>query len=155
MKKAIWFDMDGTLNKFYDVRGWLEMLTNEDVTPYLVAPAKVDTEKLAIVLNSLSEAGFEIGIISWRAKYESKEYAKAVREAKIEWLKKEIPFTFDKIHIVKYGTAKHTVPAKDFRNGILVDDNEEVRNKWEKYGGITINAEKENWLENLEKILDN
>lgn len=28
------FDMDGTIADFFGVEGWLEMLHNEDTTPY-------------------------------------------------------------------------------------------------------------------------
>ena len=37
MERKIYFDMDGTIADLYGVDNWLEMLINEDATPYRVA----------------------------------------------------------------------------------------------------------------------
>lgn len=126
---AIYFDMDGTIADFYGVEGWLDYIQNEDVTPYEVAkPLCKEMTMLKYALNKLKSAGYTIGVISWTAMNGSKEYNKAVRRAKIEWLKKYFGDLFTEIHVVKYGTNKYSV-AKE-KNGILFDDDETVRAKW-------------------------
>lgn len=147
MAKAIYFDMDGTLAELYEVENWLPKLRAENPEPYIVAKPKINMEELVASLNFFKEEGYTIGIISWLSMNSTKEYAKAVRKAKLEWLANNINFEFDEIHLVKYGAAKHRV-AK-VRKGILVDDNEKVREDWERYGGATINAEPKDWLINF------
>ena len=49
--KAIYFDMDGTIADLYNYDGWLEMLQNDDVTPYEECGILVDIEKLQNILN--------------------------------------------------------------------------------------------------------
>lgn len=53
MIKEIVFDMDGSLNLFYSVPNWLEMLRAYDPTPYEVAEPMWDMAVLADVLNDL------------------------------------------------------------------------------------------------------
>ena len=75
----------------------------------------------------------------------SREYDNAVRAAKREWLKEQgLWECFDEVHMVKYGTPKHT--TANIRHGILVDDNAEVREAWERYGGETIDPTTEDIL---------
>lgn len=137
MKKAIVFDMDGTLADFYNVNGWLDDLNNENERPYKEANPLYDMEALKEILNVLKICGWTIVVTSWLAKNSSKEYDKKVREAKKEWLKK-YSFPYDEIHLVKYGTPKANCTRKKFNYQILVDDNEKVRNGWTL--GETINA---------------
>lgn len=151
-KKSIWFDMDGTIAELYKVDNWLARLRSEDPTPYLEAKPKVDPIQLANILWQLRNQGYTIGVISWLSMNSNKGYDKAVRQAKIQWLKTHVPFIFDKIHIIKYGTPKHTTP--EIRQGILVDDNDEVRFNWENYGGTTIDARPETWLDELRALIE-
>ena len=58
---------------------------------------------------------------------------------------------FDEIHIVKYGTPKHTT-VKEGKNSILIDDDNIVREKWIRYGGIAVNPVNASTNEN--EILD-
>lgn len=134
MTKAIYFDMDGTIANFYGVKNWLSMLENENVYPYVHCRPLIESRKEFIYqLKRLQEKGYIIGVISWGSMSASKEYMKAIREAKKAWLKKYFPLLeWDEIHIVKYGTAKHLIPK--IRGGILFDDNLEIRKKWNKYG---------------------
>lgn len=126
---AIYFDMDGTIADFYSVDGWLDYIKNEDVTPYEVAkPLCKEMTMLKYALDMLKNKGYTIGVISWTAMNGSKEYNKAVRRAKLAWLKKYFGDLFTEIHVVKYGTNKYNV-AKE-KNGILFDDDEKVRAKW-------------------------
>ena len=124
--KTIYFDMDNTIADLYNVADWANKLDNKDVTPYIEAKPMVKESTLLKIV----ARGFNVGIISWLAKNcTDKNYDKAVRCAKRAWLKKQYPnVAFNEIHIVKYGTNKYSV-AKD-KNSILIDDNENVRNKW-------------------------
>lgn len=133
--KAIYFDMDGTIADLYGYEGWLDMLHNEDTTPYEKCGVLVDVEKLREVLNEFVLAGITIGIISWGAMGGSKEYCKRTRKAKKDWCDKYFPNVFTEFHVVKYGTPKHQVRKE--KDSILVDDNAEVRNAWK---GETVDA---------------
>jgi len=148
MEKAIYFDMDGTIADLYNVQDWLPRLRAEDPSPYLEAEPLVNLEKLAEVLRTFKSLGYTIGIITWLSLGSSEEYKRATRKAKAEWLSR-IPFEFDEIHMVKYGTEKHLTPK--VKRGILVDDNEEILRKWQAHGGLVIDAKVDNWLTHLQK----
>lgn len=126
MHKEIWFDMDGTIANLYAVPNWLEMLINEDETPYKEAKPLVNMNALARQLNQLGKRGYSINIVSWLSKNGSKEYNKKVTSAKKEWLNKHLKSVkFNKIDIVKYGT-----PKQNNRKGILFDDELPNRQNW-------------------------
>lgn len=125
------FDMDGTLVDFYGVEGWLNMLINEDTTPYEIAKPRVNFSILARILNQLIAKGYTINIISWTSKSGSPEYQERIAEVKENYLKKHLPsVNFSNIFIVPYGTPKYTL-AK----GILFDDEDGNRNDWRKHNG--------------------
>ena len=129
---TIWFDMDGTLNRFYEVENWLPMLRAEDTTPYTIARPLGNMQTLARKLNKLHRTGYAIGVISWGSKESSKAYLEAVREAKEKWLDKHLhSVKWDAIHIVEYGTPKENfkLDAED----ILFDDEERNRENWGEY----------------------
>lgn len=145
-KMTIYFDMDGTIANLYGVENWLEKLRAEDVSPYVEAEPLVDMRELSRLLNDLQLSGVNLGIISWLSKDATKEYDKMVRRAKREWLMENLPTVeWDEIHLVKYGTPKHSCCRENF--GILFDDNDAVREKWEKRGTA---FDVENILEILE-----
>lgn len=126
MRKEIWFDMDGTIADLYGVDGWLEMLINNDPTPYKVARPLVRMATLARLLNRLQREGYEIGIVSWLSKTSTAEYDRAVTEVKKEWLAVHLKSVrFDSIDILPYGT-----PKEIGRDGILFDDEEKNRRNW-------------------------
>ena len=126
MKKAIWFDMDGTIADLYGVENWLEKLRNSDATPYEEARPLLNLSGLARVLNRLQRNGYTIGIVSWLSKTGSAEYNEAVIEAKENWLSIHLKSVhFDYVDIIEYGT-----PKEDGRNGILFDDEERNRKNW-------------------------
>jgi len=126
MRKEIWFDMDGTIADLYGVENWLEMLQNEDPTPYIEARPLVRMASLARVLNRLQRNGYTIGIVSWLSRNGSPEYNEKVAAAKIAWLHRHLAsVTFDRINILVYGT-----PKEIGRNGILFDDELENRENW-------------------------
>lgn len=127
MKKAIWFDMDGTIADLYGVENWLYMLENEIPYPYEYAKPLVNLSRLARYLNKLQKNGYTIGIISWLSKRSSPMYDRAVTAAKREWLSRHLPSVhWDEIHIVAYGTNKYETCG----DGILFDDEEKNRTAW-------------------------
>ena len=145
---TIYFDMDGTIANLYGVDNWLPKLRNEDATPYIDAAPLVDMENLQLLLAILQNRGYKIGIITWLAKDSSKAYKKAVKIAKMEWLRAMLPkIHFNETHFVQYGTRKDYV-AKD-KNGIIFDDDEKVRKTWR---GQAINPNTEDIIEILTKI---
>ena len=62
MKKAIYFDMDGTLANLYSVNGWLDKLRQYDTSPYAEAQVMLNMQALAHRLNALQRAGYTIGV---------------------------------------------------------------------------------------------
>jgi len=125
----ICFDMDGTIANLYGVNGWLEMLINEDATPYKIAETLINMNVLARYLNILQKKGYEIGIISWLAKNSDAEYDKKVTKAKKNWLKTHLKSVkFDFINIVSYGTDKNIVCKSE--NDVLFDDEIGNRENW-------------------------
>lgn len=128
--KAIYFDMDGTIADLYGVDGWLDMIINEDATPYAQATPLLRLCTLARVLNNLQKKGWHIGVVSWLAKNGTDHYNKDVTETKKEWLKNHLPSVkWNEIKIVEYGTPKSTVV--NLKGGILFDDEERNRTEWD------------------------
>ncbi len=126
MKKKFWFDMDGTIADFYAVDGWVEYLENSDVFPYATAKPMHNFSVLARLLNELQRRGYFIGVISWASRKATPEYKKAIDLTKRDWLARHLKsVNFDKIEVVAYGTPKEVG-----RDGILFDDNEEIRKAW-------------------------
>ena len=153
MNKVIYFDMDGTIANLYAVEGWLDMLRNFEPYPYLEAAPMCDMFKLVKVLNALKAEGYIIGVITWLSKESTKEYDKEVRATKRLWLEAHgLWACMDEVHMVKYGTPKHRV-AK-IRQGILIDDNSDVRKAWENHGGETINPIEEDLIEALARLVE-
>ena len=148
--KVLVFDMDGTIADLYGVDNWLEKLRNESPQPYQVAKPMYNPEALRLVLLEFKRRGWTIVVTTWLAKESRKSYDTEVRKAKLEWLDK-MEFPYDIIHMVKYGTPKHYVTKKLGGFQIIVDDNEEVREKWTL--GATIDAQNENVLTELLKLL--
>lgn len=144
--KAIYFDMDGTIYDLYDVEGWEPMLRNEDVTAYTCGRAMYDMANLNSLLEQFIALGFVIGVVTWGAMDASKEFNKATRAAKKNWIKENLPCVSE-FHCVKYGTPKQQVCK--IKDSILVDDNAEVRAAWH---GETVNA-CEDIMEKLKNIL--
>lgn len=148
--KSINFDLDGSVCALYSVPNWLEKLRAEDPSPYLDAEPMWDMEKLAKVLSLLKSAGWEINIITWLSMNSSEEYKDAVRAAKLAWLDKW-GFVYDHFHGVQYGATKADSVRKRTDYGILIDDNEKVRNGWSL--GATIDPTKVDIIEALMSLL--
>lgn len=124
--KKIYFDMDGTIADFYGVEGWLDYLLEGNPFPYATAKPLVNMQRLARRLNLLKKAGYEVCILSWLAKTSTPEFDHLVTEAKTKWLATHLASVeFDEIHIVPYGTPKHSIGE-----GILFDDEAHNREDW-------------------------
>ena len=132
MLKMICFDMDGTIADLYGVENWLPMLRAYNPTPYRVAEPMWNMEELAAVLMALQAKGIEIRIITWLSAESTPEYDRAVRMAKVDWLR-HYDFPFDHFHGVQYGATKANSIRKALHNedtAILFDDNAKVRKGW-------------------------
>lgn len=126
MTKEICFDMDGTLAGLYDVANWLEELENHNPTPYEIAKPLLNMSALARLIHKAQRFGYSIKVITWLAIGSDELYSDLVAAAKIQWLRAHLPSVqFDDIIITEYGVPKSTLG-----NGILFDDNEEIRNEW-------------------------
>ena len=127
--RTIWWDMDGTIANLYAVDNWLPKLRAEDATPYKEAEVLWNMSQLARLMNRVQLMGYKLGIISWTSKGGSASYNEAVKQAKLEWLKKHLAsVNWDTIHIVKYGTPKSLVMTDE--EDILFDDEERNRAEW-------------------------
>lgn len=129
MRKMICFDMDGTIADLYKVENWLNLLRNEDPTPYILAEPMWNMVELAEVLNELRAIGYEVRVITWLSKDSTEAYKDDVRKAKMWWLDR-YDFPFDHFHGVAYGATKADSIRKYADEAILIDDNEKVRNGW-------------------------
>ena len=147
MTKTLVFDMDGTIADLYAVADWLENIIAENVRPYAIAEPIYNMNKLVNVINRLKENGWRVAIVSWTSKHGSKEYNKAVRKVKKEWLDR-YNFPYDELHVIKYGTPKSYCMKKTGGFQILFDDEEPNRKAWRN--GSTVNAN-----EDIYKILKN
>ena len=129
MKKAIYFDMDGTIADFYGVPNWLECLCESNPHPYEVAAPLLNMSLLARLLNRLQAEGYHIGIVSWLSKCGTVEFNAEVVIAKRIWLKNHLPSVYwDEYKIVPYGIPKHSVV--EYADGILFDDEIQNRANW-------------------------
>lgn len=139
LQQVLVFDMDNTIADLEGVPNWIYKLRTEDVSPYQEAKPIYDMKMLRKVLLALKKLGFRIEVVSWRSKYESKEYAQAVEKAKLEWLNR-YQFPYDDAHIVPYGYQKDKCTQHLKGHQILIDDNPKVRESWSL--GSTIDATK-------------
>lgn len=136
-EKVLVLDMDGTLANLYADPDWLEKLRAENPAPYAEAEAMWDMTDLAQTLEEMQVMGWRVVIVSWLSKEASPMYAMAIRRAKREWLADwRVPW--DEAHFVRYGTPKNRVVKNLPVGSWLVDDDDKVREDWEKAKGRTI-----------------
>lgn len=147
-RKVLVFDLDGTLNEFYNVEGWLDDIHNESVRPYLEAKPKYDMVYFCKLIERLQFNGWTICITTWLAGGASKEYDSAVRKAKKEWLEMW-GMPYDKLSMVKHGRTKADSTRKLGGFQILFDDNEKVRKGWTLGDSVDANENIIPYLENL------
>lgn len=150
MRKAIVFDMDGTITDLYGYKGWLDCIHKENASPYLMAKPLWDMQALVEILKELQKQEWKIQVVTWLAKDSKQCYKEETRQAKLEWLK-EYDFPFDDFHAVQYGRTKADSVRNKIDFGILIDDNDKVRNGWNL--GNTINPTVVNIIEELKKLL--
>lgn len=150
MNKTLVFDMDGTLANFYGVDGWLNDLQNENTRPYDIAEPLYNMEVLNAILDIFRLQGWKIAVTTWLAKDSTKTFDNMVRASKIAWLRK-YNFSYDEIHLVRYGTTKANCTRKLGGLQVLVDDNEQIRKGW--HLGTTIDANK-NIIDELINLLE-
>lgn len=131
--KRIAFDMDGTIADLYGTDGWLDCLINQRPIFNRLTPM-LNMLELNQILRKLKTKGYEIMVITWLPKEATKEYKAQCRNEKKEWLQEFLP-EVEEIHAVQYGASKHKV-TKGLEDCLLFDDIEEIRNKWEKFGGV-------------------
>jgi hypothetical protein len=127
--------MDGTIANLYAVENWLPKLRVEDPSPYAEATVLWNMSQLARLMNQVQKLGYKLGIISWTAKNGTESYNEAVKQAKLNWLKKHLAsVSWDNICVVSYGTPKSLV--MDTEDDILFDDEAHNRETWlgEAYG---------------------
>lgn len=149
--KVLVFDMDGTIADLYGVEGWKEMLDGFDPTPYIEAEPMWNMAELVETLNELKTLGYMVIITSWLAINSTREYDKAVRTAKKNWLD-NFDFPYDELHLVKYGTTKANCTRKLGGTQTLIDDNAKVREGWNL--GNTIDPTNEDLIETLKALID-
>lgn len=147
MKKAIYFDMDGTIADLYNVKGWLNLLRAENATPYRNAKPMLNMSTLARTLNRLTADGWTINVVTWTSKNSSTTYHEEVKIEKINWLKKHLKSVkFSEIVVETYGKNKSEIVKNP--DGILFDDEENNRKNWKGES-----FDEKNILENLRKLL--
>lgn len=133
----IYLDMDGTIADLYSVPNWLDYIEHDNTFPYRKAKLLLNQDEINW-LNNWIKCGNDIAVISWLSKRGNHKYNKAVRAAKIRWLKKNLPLPYASIHIVKYGTPKSKFNCK---NNILIDDDERNLIDWQRNGGIALSPQ--------------
>ena len=147
MKKAIYFDMDGTIADLYNVKGWLDLLRAENATPYKNAKPMLNMSTLARTLNRLTADGWTINVVTWTSKNSSTTYHEEVKIEKINWLKKHLKSVrFSEIVVETYGKNKSEIVKNP--DGILFDDEENNRKNWKGES-----FDEKNILENLKSLL--
>lgn len=134
---TIYLDMDGTIADFYGVENWLLYLQAGKTFPYRKAKLLLADKEIAF-LQEWIKKGNDVSIISWLSKNSSRKFDKAVRAAKIRWLKKNLPLPYAKIHIIKYGTPKSRFGGQ---GDILIDDETNNLIEWANAGGIALSPQ--------------
>lgn len=161
MKRAIWFDMDGTIYELYEIPDWLECLQEKRYSVYNQAgKARVNLDRIREAVRALTAQGWEVGIITWAGKNVKRgswEF-EAIAHFKREWTAHNFPELLDNFQLLEYGESKADYAPASYDLNILVDDNTEVREAWRKYTSEgsqfkTINASR-SYARMLEELID-
>ena len=149
MAKAICFDMDGTIANLYQVEGWKHMLDASNSQAYMMAEPLYNMIELRAILIDLQAAGWDIRVIAWGSKHSTKCFLEETKVAKTEWLDAH-QFPYNGIHCIQHGASKARALNYKYEIGILIDDNEEVRKKWNL--GLAVHPD-DNLLEFLRALI--
>ena len=126
--KRIWLDMDGTIADLYAVDNWLPKLQASNPEPYAMAKPLINMAILARLIHNRQKDGIKICIVSALSKNSTPAYDEAVKQAKLEWLKKHLPsVSFDEIRFVPYTFVKNGVNTG---NDVLIDDEARHLEAW-------------------------
>lgn len=130
-----YFDLDGTLNRFYEVENWLDYLIKEDTYPYRIASPLVDMDKFITICRKLKAQGNRFYVVSWGSKNSSANYLESVASAKRDWLAHYCPDIWNGIHVLPYGTPKsQVIDYSRMGRHILFDDEYPNLIEWSKWG---------------------
>lgn len=153
LSKEILLDMDGTIVDFYGFKDWFKFLEQKSTIPYRESKPIYNCDLLNQSFELLRELGYRIKIVSWSSKTAGRKETLEIKKAKKEWLER-YGILYDELHVVKYGTTKHSFIKAD--RSILIDDNDNIlesfiNSKRGKYKKI-IDA-KNNILEELSNLI--
>ena len=151
--KKIYFDMDGTVANLYGEENWLDNLINEREGTFINLQPLVDMIELSRVCYELMERGYSFGVITWLPKGASYEYECICAQEKKQWVNTLMPWVTE-FYAQTYGEPKQNAPAHRAAQMILVDDNAEVRAKWNTAKQRTSIDATKNIIKELEKLLD-
>jgi len=127
----IYFDLDGTVYDLYSVANWEYKLRHSDASVFTDGRAMTD---MAVLGKRLQDV--EIGVITWLPKESTQEYRDECTQKKLYWIAENMPYVTE-IHVLEYGTPKHSVGTIE---DILVDDNAKVLEDWIAAGRKVIDA---------------
>lgn len=156
-KKAIWFDMDGTIYNLYKIDGWLEKLRAGDMSVFSHHGAgRRSLRRIRELAVALREHGWQVGIITWAPMGITAQdpIFCDCRNTKYNWVRDNCPELMGCFFCLEYGTPKASAIANlGYTTNVLVDDNKLVRAQWrENEGYSTINAAK-GYIKKLEGLL--
>lgn len=150
------FDMDGTIADLYHVDNWLEKLRAEDASPYEEAEPMCDMATLRKMLYFLRLYGHEVIVVSWLSRESTKDYNRATRKAKRDWLRAQGLYELmDEIHLVKYGTPKSKYLNPDTINFMIDDSMDVAKDVCRKPNAVHINPENIDIVEFLRSFFVN
>lgn len=152
MTKKIFFDMDGTIADLYGEKNWLDRLLNEERGLFENLQVMHNKQELEKTFNELEKKGYELEIITWTPKNVTDRYINTVTREKINWVQKNFPM-IKNIYCLAYGTPKQKAPITKAKEMILVDDNEEVLEKWKTKIQRQIIKADTNLLEKLQALI--
>jgi len=130
MTKAVYFDMDGTVYDLYGVPKWLDRIEAEDATVFSEGKPLVDIDALNEACLNLIVNGYKIGVITWAPMGASFEYIQAVSLVKYKWIQEYMPYV-QEFFVQEYGTPKQYAINKKSQQMILIDDNKDIRERWD------------------------
>ena len=125
MKKTIYFDMDNTLNRFYQVPNWIPRLQSDDASVYYDAQPWY---KYISLLKNYKSNGYKVIILTCLSYDTNKERDEDTIYYKKEWLKDYVGMEYiDDVRIIPYTHHKEDYADE---HGILVDDDDRVLVNW-------------------------